>query len=77
MNVKFGFVTSATDSSCATNSGFAVTIPNVVYKIEELSLTNDIFETTVPWLALPNAGTSICDPLLSSISSDPNSTFTY
>jgi len=75
--VKFGFITSATDGSCATNSGFAVTIPNVVFRIEELSLTNDIFETTIPWLALPNAGTGVCDPLVSSISSDPNSTFTY
>jgi len=75
--IKFGFVTSATDSSCATNSGFAVTIPNVVFRIEELSLTNDLFETTVNWLALPNAGTGVCDPLVSSISSDPASTFSY
>ena len=75
--VRFGFVTSATDSSCDTNSGFAVTIPNVVFRIEELSLTNDIFETQVQWIAFPNAGNGVCDPLISSIVQDPNSLFTY
>ena len=75
--LKFGFVTSATDSSCATNSGFAVTLPNIVFRIEELGLSNDIFESTVNWISLPNSGTGICDPLVSSISSDPNSTFSY
>ncbi len=34
---------------------FLVTLPNIVFEIEEMSLTNDIFETTVNWHCLPNA----------------------
>jgi hypothetical protein len=29
-----------------------------------MSLTNDIFESTVAWDSLPSAGIGVCDPLL-------------
>lgn len=74
VQIKFGFVASATGEGC-TLADFAVTIPNVVFEIEELSLTNDLFETTVNWHALPAAGTGVCDPLLSSVGA--GTTFTY
>lgn len=73
VNIKFGFVASATGEGCSM-ADFAVTIPNCIFEIEELSLTNDIFETTVNWHALPAAGTGVCDPLLASIGS---TVFTY
>lgn len=75
VNVKFGFETSATGENCTGTSKFAVTIPNVVFEIEELSLTNDIFETTVNWHALPAAGTGVCDPMLTSL--NEGTTFSY
>ena len=40
-------------------------------------LSNDIFESTVNWISLPNSGTGVCAPLVSSISSAPASTFSY
>jgi len=66
-HIKFGYVTSGTDSSCTNTDAFNVTIPNVIYEIEELSLTNDLFVTTVNWHSLPAAGTGVCDPMLSSL----------
>ena len=33
---------------------FLVTLPNCIFEIEELSLTNDLFETTVNYHCLPN-----------------------
>ena len=74
VQVKFGFSTGATGEGCTGTESFGVTIPNAVFEIEELSLTNDIFETTVNWHALPSAGTGVCDPLLSSIA---GTAFTY
>lgn len=35
---------------------FKVTLPNVVWQIESMSLSNDIFETTVEWMSLPAGG---------------------
>jgi len=65
-NVKFGYSTPSTGDGCS-ESTFNVTLPNCVFEIETMSLTNDIFESTVNWHSLPNAGTGVCDPLLSQI----------
>lgn len=35
------------------NSTFLATLPNVVFRIEEMALTNDIFETTVQFHSFP------------------------
>jgi len=75
VGIKFGFVASAQGEGC-TSADFAVTLPNIVFEIEELSLTNDLFETTINWHALPGAGTGVCDPLLASIGT-ANTQFTY
>ncbi len=63
--INFGYVAAA--SPTCTTPSFSATIPSAVFQIEEMSLTNDLFETTVNWLALPGAGTGVCDPLLESI----------
>ena len=73
VQVKFGFEAATTGEGCDA-AGFNTTLPNNVFEIETLSLTNDIFETTVAFHALPSAGTGVCDPLLSSIGS---TVFTY
>ncbi len=46
---------------------FNVKVPNVVFQIEDMALTNDLFETTVNWMALPSAGTGVNDPLTMNI----------
>lgn len=71
--ITFGFEAEATGYSCQ-NASFNVKIPNIVFQIEEMALTNDIFETTVNWHAFPSAGTGTCDPLVTSIG---NNTFSY
>jgi hypothetical protein len=48
--IRFGY--DLTRDEC--NSTFLVTIPNVYFRIEELALTNDIFETTVQFHSLPD-----------------------
>lgn len=48
---------------------FAVNLPNCVYEIEEMSLTNDLFETSVNWHSIPAASSYNNDPLLSALSS--------
>lgn len=48
--IKFGY--DLNRDEC--NSTFLVTWPNIVFEIEELALTNDIFETTVNWHSLPD-----------------------
>jgi len=65
--IDFGYVTNSTGEGCS-DSTFAVTLPNVVFEIETMSLTNDIFESTVAYHSLPGAGTGITDPLLIGIS---------
>lgn len=72
-NIKFGFDTPGTGEGCS-ESTFNVTMPNCIFEIEEMSLTNDIFETTVNWHSLPAAGTGVCDPMLSTLGS---TTFEY
>jgi hypothetical protein len=71
--IKFGFSTPGTGYGCA-EAPFNVLMPNCVFEIEEMSLTNDLFETTVNWHALPAAGTGVCDPMLSNIGGN---TFEY
>jgi hypothetical protein len=71
--VKFGYATEATGEGC-TASSFGVTLPNCIFEIETMSLSNDIFETTVNFHSLPSAGTGTCDPLLSSLD---DTTFNY
>lgn len=48
--IKFGYRLNRGDC----NSTFVVTMPNIVFQIEELELTNDLFETTINWHALPD-----------------------
>jgi len=64
-SIKFGYESNVVQSGCAGK--FIVTIPNIVYEIEEISLSNELFESTVNWHALPNAGTGVNDPMLSSV----------
>lgn len=64
-SIQFGF-TGHTSSTCDPTP-FSVLITNVVYEIEEMALTNDLFETTVRWHAFPSAGTGTCDPLVAHI----------
>lgn len=63
--IDFGYV-SKNNSTCP-GSDFSVRLPNIIFQIEEMALTNDLFETTVAWSSLPAAGTGVCDPLLSNI----------
>ena len=72
-SIKFGYATPGTGEGCS-ESTFNVTLPNVVYEIETMSLTNDIFESTINWHSLPSAGTGVCDPLLTTLGS---TTFDY
>jgi hypothetical protein len=72
-NIKFGFNTPGTGEGCS-ESTFNVTMPNCIFQIEEMSLTNDVFETTVNWHALPAAGTGVCDPMLGTLGT---TTFIY
>ena len=71
VQVKFGFETLATGEGC--ESTFGVTLPNCVFQIEEMSLSNELFETRVDWHSLPAAGTGIDDPLIANL----GATFTY
>ena len=72
-DIKFGFNTPGTGEGCSESS-FNVTMPNCIFEIEEMSLTNDVFETTVNWHALPASGTGVCDPMLASLGT---TTFAY
>jgi len=48
--VRFGY--QLTRDQC--NSTFLVKVPNCVFRIEEMSLTNDVFETTIQFHSLPD-----------------------
>ncbi len=72
-NIKFGYATPGTGEGCSSST-FNVTLPNCIFEIETMSLTNDLFESTINWHSLPSAGTGVCDPLLSSLGS---TTFDY
>lgn len=48
--LRFGY--QLTNTQC--QGTFLVTLPNIIFQIEELALTNDLFETTVAWHCLPN-----------------------
>lgn len=51
--ILFGFQPSIGSSS------FIRRLPNVVFEIEEMSITNELFETTVNWHALPAASIQV------------------
>jgi hypothetical protein len=67
--VKFGFETQGGTENCTAS--FGVQVPNCVFEIETMSLTNSLFETTVNWHALPSAGTGISDPLVAPANMNP------
>jgi hypothetical protein len=71
--IKFGYNTPSSGLGCG-DAPFNVILPNIVYQIEEMSLTNDLFETTVNWHSFPAAGTGVCDPMVASIG---QATFDY
>ncbi len=71
--VKFGYSTPSTGDGCS-ESTFNVTLPNCIFEIETMSLSNDLFESTVNWHSLPAAGTGVCDPLLANLG---NTVFNY
>jgi len=50
---KLGFGYSVNNANCS--GAFGSVLPNVILFIEELSLTNDLFETTVRFRSLPAA----------------------
>lgn len=62
--IRFGFTPSIGSSE------FIRRLPNVVFQIEEMSITNNLFETTMNWHSLPAAyianatTTTTYDPLL-------------
>lgn len=58
--IDFGFETTSTTST----TSFIKTLPNVVFQIEEMAITNNLFETTVMWHSLPAARLGVTDPLL-------------
>ncbi|KKM75977.1 hypothetical protein LCGC14_1384830, partial [marine sediment metagenome] len=55
------------DTQTLCQGKFLVTLPNIVFQIEEIALTNELFESTVNWHCLPNARKGTEDPLLTSI----------
>ena len=74
--MAFGFETEATGNGCA--SAFSTIVPNCVFFIEEMSLSNDLFVTNVNYTSLLAAGSGrsgpdpdqiITDPLLNNINS--------
>lgn len=54
------------DLDPACRGRFLVELPNIVFMIEEMSLSNDLFETTVNWICLPGSDGDQ-DPLRDSI----------
>jgi hypothetical protein len=71
--LKFGFVGRSNQGISTVADGFGVTLPNIICQIEEMSLTNELFETTVNWSSLPAATTSQSDYLYT----QPTTTFSY
>ena len=72
-SVSFGYATPSTGLDCSTTT-FNTVLPNCIFEIETMSLTNDIFESTVNYHSLPAAGINVCDPLLENIGT---ANFTY
>ena len=68
--INFGFTTT---SSSGVSNAFGTKLPNIVFQIEEMSLTKDLFESTVKWHSLPAAGIymgptgSSNDPLIANL----------
>ena len=57
-NITFGYGVVDTANCCGD---FRAVLPNIVYQIEELSLTNDLFETTVNFRSLPDTGEQLLE----------------
>jgi hypothetical protein len=78
--LKFGYKGASTGEGCTGTNGeniatFGVTLPNVIFEIEQMKLTNDLFETTVNWSSLPGGGLGVCDPMLYSLVEGGGTTF--
>jgi hypothetical protein len=72
--VKFGYKTPSTGLGCDPST-FDVALPNTVFEIETMSLTNDIFESTVNYHTMPAGGINVCDPLLDNIGGNTFDTY--
>jgi len=51
--IRFGYLGRSNSGAATIARGFGCQLPNVICQIEEMSLTNDLFETTVNWHSLP------------------------
>ncbi len=70
--ISFGYDASglaANDTDCPSGdlARFNTVFINCIFEIETMSLTNDLFETTVNWFSLPASGSSVCDPMITKI----------
>ena len=68
--IRFGYDSSIPETEETCQGKFIVRLPNVVFEIEEIALTNDLFESTVAWHSLVNAASGTLgnlDPLISGI----------
>jgi len=54
--IEFGYTISNASSG---GGNFIVHLPNIVFRIEEMTLTNDVFVTTVNYMSLPVAGANM------------------
>ena len=61
--IQFGYDIGSVEGNCG--GAFLRTLPSVVFQIEELALTNDLFETNISWKSFPAANLPASDPLLS------------
>jgi hypothetical protein len=70
--IRFGFDSSIPETETTCQGKFVTTFPNVVFEIEEIALTNDLFESTVNWSSLPAAGVDMgaVDPILANVETE-------
>jgi len=60
--IQFGYDIGSLEDNCG--GAFIRTLPSVVFQIEEIALTNDLFESTVNFQSFPAANLPTSDPLL-------------
>ena len=60
--IQFGYDIGSIEGNCG--GSFLRELPGIVYKIEQLALANELFETTVEFISLPAARMNASDPLL-------------
>lgn len=72
-SINFGYNANTagnphSDAGCGEN--FNVTLPNTVFEIEELAITNELFETSMNYRSFPGSGVQAmdADPLVSKTS---------